>query len=168
MPEFEVQPDPAKLLQTRRHRPEHPRRDRPQQHDRFARPDRGQSPAGAQPGQRPGAHARRDRQHRRQDDAGRRAGAHRRRRRPSAPSVMPVYTMVTANGKPAVLLNIFRQPDSNTVAVADAVHAEIEQIRKRAAEGRRAAAVLRPVGDRQRLDQERARRHPASAWCWRR
>ena len=33
---------------------------------------------------------------------------------------MPVYTMVTANGKPAVLLNIFRQPDSNTVAVADA------------------------------------------------
>ena len=37
------------------------------------------------------------------------------------PSVMPVYTIVTANGKPAVLLNIFRQPDSNTVAVADAV-----------------------------------------------
>ena len=38
--------------------------------------------------------------------------------------------MVTANGKPAVLLNIYRQPDSNTVAVADAVHAEIERIRK--------------------------------------
>src|SRR5271156_5007677 len=36
------------------------------------------------------------------------------------PSVMPVYTMVTANGKPAVLLNVFRQPESNTVAVADA------------------------------------------------
>ena len=46
------------------------------------------------------------------------------------PSVMPVYTMVTANGKPAVLLNLFRQPDSNTVAVADAVAAELEQIRK--------------------------------------
>ena len=28
---------------------------------------------------------------------------------------MPVYTVVTANGKPAVLLNIYRQPDSNTV-----------------------------------------------------
>src|ERR1700742_3094178 len=27
------------------------------------------------------------------------------------PSVMPVYTTVTANGKPAVLLNIYRQPD---------------------------------------------------------
>ena len=46
------------------------------------------------------------------------------------PSVMPVYTIVTANGKPAVLLNIFRQPDSNTVAVADAANAELAQIRK--------------------------------------
>jgi CzcA family heavy metal efflux pump len=46
------------------------------------------------------------------------------------PSVMPVYTMVTANGKPAVLVNLFRQPDSNTVAVADAVSQELAQIRK--------------------------------------
>ncbi len=46
------------------------------------------------------------------------------------PSVMPVYTIVTANGKPAVLLNVQRQPDSNTVAVADAVNAELDQIRK--------------------------------------
>jgi CzcA family heavy metal efflux pump len=45
------------------------------------------------------------------------------------PSVMPVYTMVTANGKQAVLLNIFRQPDSNTVAVADAANQELDQIR---------------------------------------
>src|ERR1700733_9840342 len=46
------------------------------------------------------------------------------------PSVMPVYTIVTANGKPAVLLNIFRQPDSNTVAVADAANADLEQIKQ--------------------------------------
>jgi CzcA family heavy metal efflux pump len=46
------------------------------------------------------------------------------------PSVMPVYTVVTANKKPAVLLNIFRQPDGNTVTVANAVHAEIDRIRK--------------------------------------
>ena len=46
------------------------------------------------------------------------------------PSTMPVYTVVTANTKPAVLLNIFRQPDSNTVDVADAVRAEVDQIRK--------------------------------------
>src|SRR5438552_14124607 len=45
-------------------------------------------------------------------------------------SVMPVYTIVTANGKPAVLLNIFRQPDSNTVAVADAANLEVGQIRQ--------------------------------------
>ncbi len=47
-----------------------------------------------------------------------------------APSVKPVYTVVTANGKPAVLLNINRQPDGNTVQVAQEVHDEIERIRK--------------------------------------
>jgi multidrug efflux pump subunit AcrB len=46
-----------------------------------------------------------------------------------APSTKPVYTVVTANGKPAVLLNINRQPDSNTVQVANEVHKEIEQLR---------------------------------------
>ncbi len=46
------------------------------------------------------------------------------------PSVMPVYTIVTANAKPAVLLNINRQPTGNTVQVADAVHREIEAIRR--------------------------------------
>ncbi len=45
-------------------------------------------------------------------------------------SVMPIYTIVTANGKPAVLLNVFRQPDSNTVAVADAAEREWAQIRR--------------------------------------
>ncbi len=46
------------------------------------------------------------------------------------PSVMPVYTVVTANAKPAVLLSIYRQPDGNTVRVADAVHAEAERLRR--------------------------------------
>ena len=46
-----------------------------------------------------------------------------------APSVAPVYTMVTANGKPAVLLNVNRQPDGNTLDVADEVHNRIEEIR---------------------------------------
>lgn len=46
------------------------------------------------------------------------------------PSVLPVYTIVTANGKPAVLLNINRQPDSNTVTVADEVHSEIAQLQR--------------------------------------
>ncbi len=47
-----------------------------------------------------------------------------------APGVKPVYTVVTANGKPAVLLNINRQPDGNTMQVAQEVHDEIASIRK--------------------------------------
>src|SRR6201997_3537628 len=46
------------------------------------------------------------------------------------PGVKPVYTIVNANGKPAILLNINRQPDSNTVQVAEEVHAEVERIRE--------------------------------------
>ncbi len=45
-------------------------------------------------------------------------------------SIKPVYTVVTADGVPAVLLNINRQPDSNTVAVAKAVHAQIAELAK--------------------------------------
>jgi len=47
-----------------------------------------------------------------------------------APSFKPVYTIVTANGQPAVLLNIFRQPDTNTLQVANEIHAEIAQIQR--------------------------------------
>ena len=47
-----------------------------------------------------------------------------------APGVKPVYTIVTANGKPAVLLNINRQPDSNTIQVADEIHRQVAEIRK--------------------------------------
>jgi CzcA family heavy metal efflux pump len=46
------------------------------------------------------------------------------------PSVTPVYTLVTANGKSGVLLNVFRQPEGNTVAVADATSKEIDAIRQ--------------------------------------
>ncbi len=44
---------------------------------------------------------------------------------------MPVYTTVTANGKNAVLLSLTRQPASNTVAVANAVAAEVAQLRRK-------------------------------------
>ncbi len=46
-----------------------------------------------------------------------------------APSSAPTYTVVTANGKPAVLVSVDRQPDGNTVAVANEVHQEIENLR---------------------------------------
>jgi CzcA family heavy metal efflux pump len=64
-----------------------------------------------------------------------------------APSVMPVYTIVTANAKPAVLLNIYRQPDSNTVNVANAVHREIDSIRRTLPKG----MELQPFYDQSEL-----------------
>src|ERR1700741_4732949 len=45
------------------------------------------------------------------------------------PSEAPVYTIVTANGKPAVLLSVNRQPDSNTLQVANEVHQKIAELR---------------------------------------
>lgn len=47
-----------------------------------------------------------------------------------SPAEQPVYTVVTADGKPAVLVNVNRQPYSNTVTVADEVHTQIEQLQK--------------------------------------
>jgi len=44
-------------------------------------------------------------------------------------AVEPVYTVVSANGKPALLLSVNRQPDSNTVQVAEEVHQEMAAIR---------------------------------------
>ena len=43
--------------------------------------------------------------------------------------VEPQYTMVTADGHPAALVNINRQPDANTVAVVDEVKAELNAMR---------------------------------------
>src|SRR5437588_743619 len=50
-------------------------------------------------------------------------------------AVKPIYTIVRAEGKPAVLLNINRQPDSNTVIVANEVHGEVERVRAILPEG---------------------------------
>jgi Cu/Ag efflux pump CusA len=41
----------------------------------------------------------------------------------------PQYTIVTADGRPAVLLNVSRQPDANTVTVVDEVTAELKDVR---------------------------------------
>ena len=83
-------------------------------------------------------------------------------------SIKPVYVGVTANAKPAVLLNVFRQPDSNTVTVADAVHAEIETHPPGAAERRRrcSRSTISPTWSttRSRACATRC----SSASCWRR
>ncbi|HEY6046775.1 MAG TPA: efflux RND transporter permease subunit, partial [Pyrinomonadaceae bacterium] len=46
-----------------------------------------------------------------------------------AAGVEPEYTIVTADGHPAALVNINRQPDANTVAVVDEVKASLAAIR---------------------------------------
>jgi hydrophobe/amphiphile efflux-1 (HAE1) family protein len=46
-----------------------------------------------------------------------------------AAGVEPQYTMVTADGRPAALVNINRQPDANTVAVVDEVKAALAAMR---------------------------------------
>jgi CzcA family heavy metal efflux pump len=62
-------------------------------------------------------------------------------------ATMPVYTTVTANGKNAVLINIARQPSSNTVAVADAVAAQVTQLRQKLPPG----VKLEPFYDQSQL-----------------
>ena len=64
-----------------------------------------------------------------------------------SPSVKPVYTMVTANGKPAVLLNVYRQPDSNTIAVADLVHGKMADLRRSLPKG----VTVEPFYDQSQL-----------------
>jgi CzcA family heavy metal efflux pump len=62
-------------------------------------------------------------------------------------ATMPVYTTVTANDKNAVLLNITRQPSSNTVAVANAVAEQIAVLQPTLPPG----VTLEPYYDQSRL-----------------
>ena len=64
--------------------------------------------------------------------------------------VAPVYTAVSANGKPALLLSVNRQPDSNTVQVADEVHQEMAALRPSLPSG----VVMQPFYDQSGTVQE--------------
>jgi CzcA family heavy metal efflux pump len=46
------------------------------------------------------------------------------------PGLEPRFTIVTADGRPAVLLNVLRQPTANIISVADGVKAELDRLRK--------------------------------------
>jgi CzcA family heavy metal efflux pump len=65
-------------------------------------------------------------------------------------SHQPVYTYVSANGRPAVLLNIARQPASNTVAVADGVAVEVARLRASLPDG----VKLEPFYDQSQIVRE--------------
>ncbi|MEP7304589.1 MAG: efflux RND transporter permease subunit [Acidobacteriota bacterium] len=67
-----------------------------------------------------------------------------------AAAVAPIYTSVSANGKPAVLLSVNRQPDSNTVQVADEVHREMADIRPTLPSG----VEMRPFYDQSNIVTE--------------
>ena len=69
------------------------------------------------------------------------------------PGVLPTYTAVTADDHAAVVLNVTRQQSSNTVAVADAVAAKIQQLRKTLPAGVR----LEPFYDQSELVRESIR-----------
>ncbi len=63
---------------------------------------------------------------------------------------LPVYTYVSANRQPAVLINITRQPSSNTVTVADGVAKAIDGLRSKLPRG----VVLSPFYDQSQLVRE--------------
>ncbi|MBI3666151.1 MAG: efflux RND transporter permease subunit [Acidobacteria bacterium] len=46
------------------------------------------------------------------------------------PGEKPIYNVVTADGEPAVLVNVLQQPDGNSVAIASAVNRELVEIKK--------------------------------------
>ncbi len=62
-------------------------------------------------------------------------------------AVEPAYTMVRADARPAVLINITRQPSSNTVQVADEVAAEIETLKANLPPG----VTIKPYYDQSEL-----------------
>ena len=150
-PEFQIQPDPAKLVQAQV--------TVPNILDAIAKSNLIDSPGliehnhqlvlGLVSGQ--AQTPARNRRHRGEDDRIGRAGDDSATLASVSASVKPVYTIVTANGKPAVLLNIYRQPDSNTVAVADEVHQKIAELRQTLPAGIASAAVLRPIGNGERI-----------------
>ena len=46
------------------------------------------------------------------------------------PGERPAYNIVTANGRPAVLVNVLQQPDGNAVEIAGAVNQELRDIKR--------------------------------------
>ncbi len=66
------------------------------------------------------------------------------------PATMPAYTAVTADGQPAVLLNLTRQPNSNTIAVADAVALQVNLLRQTLPKN----VQLKPFYDQSQLVRE--------------
>ena len=70
------------------------------------------------------------------------------------------YIHTTADRKPAVLVNVIRQPGASTLAIAAAVDDLVPSPERHPAEGRPVDPVLRPGRVRPGVGRRRARRHP--------
>ena len=76
----------------------------------------------------------------------------------------PQFNIVTAEGTDAVLMNIYGQPDSNTVAIAGALQEELKRIRQELPAGHEAGLLLRSVALRAGGRAERLGVHRRSGW----
>ena len=85
------------------------------------------------------------------------------------PGERPVYNIVTANGRPAVLVNVLQQPDGNAVQIADAVNSELARDSQDAAARHSTVDLLRPVHPGAGIHFRRGGEHPhrtCSFPCW--
>ena len=72
----------------------------------------------------------------------------------------PVFNVVTADGREAVLLNVYSQPDGSTLDIAKRLKEELRGPQDRAAAGHEAVVLLRPVPARQVFGRQRLGGHP--------
>ena len=73
------------------------------------------------------------------------------------PGERPIYNIVTADGRPAVLINVLQQPDGNALQVARGSERTHREHRAHPSGGHRLGDVLRPIDPGSRFDPGRAR-----------
>ena len=162
VPEFQIEPDPAKLLQAQVTVSGILRRRLEKQHDRFTGFDRKQSRALLDFGQRPDARSGSDWEHCGPHDSQRRAGADRRHRRRTLIGHAGVHHRDRQRqaGRAAECFPPARQQHVGGVGRGESrARSDPED----ASPGHQAADLLRSVGDGARVDQQRAGRHPHRA-----
>ena len=72
----------------------------------------------------------------------------------------PRWTRVSADGKPAVLVQVYQQPGGNSVRIASDIKAKLNAYAPQVAQGRADSQLVRPEPSRGRFRRQCARRHP--------
>ncbi len=73
---------------------------------------------------------------------------------------VPQWIRVTADGRPAVLLNIYQQPGGNSVQIARQIKAKLKQYRPQIPQRGDHRQLVRPESPGARVGRQRAGRHP--------